>query len=586
MIGVSKDASGEAALRMALQTREQHIRRGKATSNICTAQVLPGIVAAAYAVYHGSEGLRTIAERVAGFTGALAERLAAGGCELLADRFFDTVRVRPSDGQPAEAVLAAARAKRINLRDFGDGTVGIAFDETVETEDVVDVLACFGVAADAAESFDSHAFLPDARRTADEYLSHPVFHRHRSETELLRYLYRLQQKDLSLATAMIPLGSCTMKLNATAEMAPISWSGFAELHPFAPLDQADGYRELFERLESWLRSITGFAAMSLQPNAGSQGEYAGLLAIRGYHDARGETDRRVCLIPSSAHGTNAASAVLAGLDVKVVGCDDDGNVDVADLRDKAAAAGDRLAALMITYPSTHGVFEPTIKEIARIVHEHGGQVYVDGANLNALVGLSRLAELGGDVCHLNLHKTFCIPHGGGGPGMGPIGVAEHLIPHLPGHSLVPHAGAGAAVSAAPWGSPDDPADLVRLHRDDGRGRADQGDAGGDPRRELRREAPRGPLRGALPRPRRLGGARVHCGRPAAQEARRRRRRRRGEAAHGLRLPRADDVVAGGGHADGRTDREREPGRDRSILRRDDRDPRRGACDRRRTVAAG
>ncbi|MEZ5962852.1 MAG: aminomethyl-transferring glycine dehydrogenase [Planctomycetota bacterium] len=456
VIGVTKDAHGRTALRMALQTREQHIRREKATSNICTAQVLLAVMASMYAVYHGPEGLRAIAQRVHGMTTALAVALEDAGFEV-STPFFDTLRVRGRSISAAE-VVAAARARRINLRDFGDGTVGVAFDETVDEADVRDVIACFGVAGadrlDVVELASRGTAWPSALRRASSYLEHPVFHRYRSETEMLRYIHRLETKDLSLNASMISLGSCTMKLNATAEMIPVTWPEFGKLHPFVPLDQARGYAILFERLDTWLREITGFAAVSLQPNAGSQGEYTGLLAIRAYHHARGESHRDVCLIPSSAHGTNPASAAMCGMEVVIVACDEHGNIDIGDLKAKAAEHTERLAALMVTYPSTHGVFEVGIKEVCSVVHRHGGQVYMDGANMNAQVGWCRPGDIGADVCHLNLHKTFCIPHGGGGPGMGPIGVAAHLAPLLPGHPTVATGGEQAIgpVAAAPWGS--------------------------------------------------------------------------------------------------------------------------------------
>jgi glycine dehydrogenase len=456
IVGVSKDADGHVAYRLALQTREQHIRRDKATSNICTAQVLLAVMASMYAVYHGPEGLRRIGRRVH----ALAEVLAAGlrklGLDPGSDAFFDTVRVALPAGA-AEAVRAAARARQLNLRAFPDGSVGVSLDETVRIEDVQDVLECFAGRAlpfkveELADAADQ-PIAPPFKRTSD-FLTHPVFNRHHSEHEMLRYMHQLESRDLSLTTSMIPLGSCTMKLNATSEMLPVSWPEFAGLHPFAPAEQAQGYQELFRQLESWLAEITGFAAASLQPNAGSQGEYAGLLAIRAYHETRGEPRRSVCLIPVSAHGTNPASAVVAGYRVVPVACDAQGNVELSDLEAKATQHHDELGALMITYPSTHGVFESAIRRICDIVHTHGGQVYMDGANMNAQVGLCRPGDIGADVCHLNLHKTFCIPHGGGGPGMGPIAVAAHLAPFLPGHPLqaVAEGGVGA-VSAAPWGS--------------------------------------------------------------------------------------------------------------------------------------
>ncbi|MBK8977858.1 MAG: aminomethyl-transferring glycine dehydrogenase [Planctomycetes bacterium] len=454
IIGVTRDARGNRALRMALQTREQHIRRDKATSNICTAQVLLAVMASFYAVYHGPDGLRAIAERVRGSTGMLREALRAAGNEVLHDAFFDTLQVHPKQG--AASVLAAAAQRRINLRDFGDGTLGVSLDETLEERDLRDLIEVFG--GDGRQDLAALArkvpALPVALRRETAILTHPVFHSYRSETEMLRYMHRLQAKDLSLTTSMIPLGSCTMKLNAVAEMIPVTWPEFGKLHPFVPTEQAQGYRELHDALSRWLEDVTGFAATSLQPNAGSQGEYTGLLVIRAWHQHRGQGHRNVCLIPSSAHGTNPASAVMAGMEVVVVKCDEHGNIDVADLKAKADQHSDALAALMITYPSTHGVFEAAVKEICAIVHEHGGQVYLDGANMNAQVGLCKPGDLGADVCHLNLHKTFCIPHGGGGPGMGPICVASHLAPFLPGHPVVKTGGAEALgpVSAAPWGS--------------------------------------------------------------------------------------------------------------------------------------
>ncbi|MBM3976269.1 MAG: aminomethyl-transferring glycine dehydrogenase [Planctomycetes bacterium] len=458
LIGVSKDAQGKRALRMSLQTREQHIRREKATSNICTAQVLLAVMAGMYGVYHGPEGLRAIAARVHG----LARTLEAGLCELgfapAQHSYFDTLAV-DCGARGSAAVIAAARERRVNLRELDARRVGIALDETVTRADLEAILQAFGGAAAARLDLDALAAraarglaAPHARTSA--YLTHPVFNTHHSEHEMLRYLHRLEARDLSLNTSMIPLGSCTMKLNATAEMIPVTWPEFGKLHPFAPLEQARGYGELLQRLEAWLREITGFAAVSLQPNAGSQGEYAGLLVIRAWHRARGDRQRNICLIPTSAHGTNPASAVMAGMQVVVVACDEQGNVDVNDLRAKAVEHAPKLAALMVTYPSTHGVFEESIQQICAIVHEHGGQVYMDGANMNAQVGLCRPGDIGADVCHLNLHKTFCIPHGGGGPGMGPIGVAAHLAPFLPGHPLTRVGGAQAIgpISAAPWGS--------------------------------------------------------------------------------------------------------------------------------------
>ena len=460
IIGVSRDADGKPALRMALQTREQHIRREKATSNVCTAQVLLAVIASMYAVYHGPKGLHWIARRIHRHAAILAAGLESLGYELAHDDFFDTLRVvgRGTAGAGGAAeIVRAARDHGINLRTLGDDAI-VALDETVNFDDLRDLLEIFALGTKAPTPDELSADVDDRyderfARTSS-YLTHPVFNTHHSETEMLRYLHQLEAKDLSLTTSMIPLGSCTMKLNATAEMYPISWPEFARLHPFAPSEQTRGYQEMFGNLETALAEITGFAAVSLQPNAGSQGEYAGLLVIRGYHDASGGAHRDVCLIPQSAHGTNPASAVMAGMTVIVVKTDDNGNIDVADLEAKAKANHDKLAALMVTYPSTHGVFEATIRDVCRIVHEHGGQVYFDGANMNAMVGLARPGDIGADVCHLNLHKTFCIPHGGGGPGMGPIGVAKHLVPFLPGNPVVNVGGAESvgAVSAAPWGS--------------------------------------------------------------------------------------------------------------------------------------
>ncbi len=459
IIGVSVDADGNRALRMALQTREQHIRREKATSNICTAQVLLAVMAGAYAVYHGPSGLRRIATRVHALASTLARGLEQMGHELVHRDFFDTLRVRPSAREASE-VLEVALQLGINLRDFGDGTVGVALDETVVPTDVDDLFRAFN--GGAAPAFDAQQIaasaeargFPEALTRTSEYLTHPVFHRYHSETEMLRYLHRLESRDLSLNTSMIPLGSCTMKLNATSEMVGITWPEFGGIHPFAPDDQAAGYRELIGELEAWLAEISGFQAVSLQPNSGAQGEYTGLLVIRAYHEDRGEEHRNVCLIPSSAHGTNPASAVMAGMRVVVVKVGDDGSIDMDDLKAKASEHADRLGAIMVTYPSTHGVFEEEIREVCDIVHAHGGLVYLDGANLNAQVGLARPGDFGADVCHINLHKTFAIPHGGGGPGMGPICVNEKLAPFLPGHPVVRVGGAKAIgpVSAAPWGS--------------------------------------------------------------------------------------------------------------------------------------
>jgi glycine dehydrogenase len=459
LVGVSKDVHGNNGLRLALGTREQHIRRERATSNICTAQVLLAVVASMYAVYHGPRGLKRIAERVHHLAVLLRNGLERLGYATGPAPVFDTVRAEASP-ERRRAVLKAAAARKINLRSLGKDAIVVALDEATTRQDVEDLLACFapnGAPGFALEDLGPGGApryeAPFARKSA--YLTHPVFHEHRSETEILRYMRRLEAKDLSLTTSMIPLGSCTMKLNATVEMLPVTWPEFGRMHPFAPLAQAKGYQAVFADLEAWLREITGFAAVSLQPNSGAQGEYAGLLVIREYHRRRGEPKRDVCLIPQSAHGTNPASAVMAGMRVVVVACDAKGNVDLADLRAKAKEHENDLAALMITYPSTHGVFEESIREICDAVHAAGGQVYMDGANMNAQVGLTRPGDFGPDVCHLNLHKTFCIPHGGGGPGMGPICVAEHLAPFLPGHPVVRTGGAKriGAVSAAPWGSP-------------------------------------------------------------------------------------------------------------------------------------
>jgi glycine dehydrogenase len=459
IIGVSVDSSGKPALRMALQTREQHIRREKATSNICTAQVLLAVIASMYAVYHGPEALKAIAGRVHRLTAALAHGLKRLGYTIAHTAFFDTIRVLT--GAQGSAVYAAGRERGINLRTFEDGSLGIALDETVSADDIAELLGIFaGVAGRPFDDVianlgDGDSQIPGPLARKSDFMTHPVFQRYRSESEMLRYIHRLESRDLSLTTSMIPLGSCTMKLNAAAEMLPISYEGFAKLHPFVPIEQARGYMQLFADLEHWLAEITGFHRVSLQPNAGSQGEYAGLLVIREYHRNRGDTERDICLIPQSAHGTNPASAVMAGLQVVVVKSDANGNVDVADLKKRAAEYRDRLAALMITYPSTHGIFEESIREICATMHEHGGQVYLDGANMNAMVGLCRPGDFGADVCHLNLHKTFCIPHGGGGPGMGPIAVVEHLSPFLPGHPVITTGGERpiGAISAAPWGSP-------------------------------------------------------------------------------------------------------------------------------------
>ncbi len=466
LVGLSQDSHGQPALRLALQTREQHIRRDAATSNICTAQVLLAVMASTYAVYHGPQGLRQIASRIHRLTSALAHGLRKLGYPPSHPHYFDTLRIPVSDA--ADSIQQRGLRRQINLRRIDAQTLGISLDETTTMADVAELLTLFAADPD----FDPQACLGDGEQVQSQspnasletlgnlqrtspYLTHPVFNSHHSETSLLRYLHHLQGKDLSLTTAMIPLGSCTMKLNATAEMLPVSWPEFSQIHPFAPVDQAQGYQVLFQQLADWLGEITGFDGISLQPNAGSQGEYTGLLVIRQYHQAQGESHRRVCLIPESAHGTNPASAVMAGMKVVAVACDREGNIDLDDLTAKAEKHRDQLAALMVTYPSTHGVFEVGIKQVCDIIHRHGGQVYMDGANMNAQVGLCRPAEFGADVCHLNLHKTFCIPHGGGGPGVGPIGVKAHLVPFLPGHPLADN-GSGVQgigpVTAAPWGS--------------------------------------------------------------------------------------------------------------------------------------
>jgi glycine dehydrogenase len=457
IVGVSKDVRGKRAYRLALQTREQHIRRDKATSNICTAQVLLAVIASMYAVYHGAPGLTQIARRVRGLTAILRSGLSKLGLATGDGPRFDTLRVALSRSD-ADAILQRAHTRKINLRRYPDGSLGVALDETTLPIDVEELLQVFAgralpfAFADLAGAASEEYPAGFARKSA--FLTHEVWQRHRVEHELLRYMQRLQAKDLSLTTSMIPLGSCTMKLNAAAEMYPLSFPGFSQLHPFVPAEQSQGYDQVFRDLERWLSEITGFQAVSLQPNAGSQGEYAGLLVIRAYHEKRGQGQRDVCLIPKSAHGTNPASAVVAGMRVVVVDCDANGSIAVEDLRAKAAEHASKLAALMITYPSTHGVFEENVKEICEIVHKHGGQVYLDGANMNAQVGLCRPGDYGADVCHLNLHKTFCIPHGGGGPGVGPIGVAAHLAEFLPGHPVTGGGGASAIlpVSAAAYGS--------------------------------------------------------------------------------------------------------------------------------------
>ncbi|HTL39179.1 MAG TPA: aminomethyl-transferring glycine dehydrogenase [Kofleriaceae bacterium] len=461
IIGVSRDAKGKTAFRLALQTREQHIRREKATSNICTAQVLLAVMASMYAVYHGPDGLTKIAQRVRAYTSLVAAGLSKLGHKVRSGTYFDTLRV-DLDAHAQARVLARGLERGLNFRRYDDG-LGISCDETTVLADVEALLEAFatpGADGDALPftiddlvKSTNVPELPKGLARTSAFLTHPTFHRFHAEHEMLRYLNRLTTKDLSLTTSMIPLGSCTMKLNATTEMIPVTWPEFGRMHPFAPAEQWGGYKAMFEQLEAWLAEITGFAAVSLQPNSGAQGEYAGLLAIRGYHRARKEAHRTVCLIPQSAHGTNPASAVMAGMEVVVVGTASDGTIDLADLKAKAEKHKDKLSCLMVTYPSTHGVFEEGITEVCSIVHANGGQVYMDGANMNAQVGLTRPAECGADVCHLNLHKTFCIPHGGGGPGMGPIAVAKHLAPYLPGHPLAASGSQPVGpVSAAPWGS--------------------------------------------------------------------------------------------------------------------------------------
>ena len=451
IIGVSKDARGNTALRMAMQTREQHIRRDKATSNICTAQALLANMAAFYAIYHGPEGLKTIAQRTQLLTRKLASGLKQAGFELLHHQFFDTITVRVDDPKD---ILMLATADRMNFRQLDKNNLGISLDETTSEQDVRDILKVFGANAEGVLAADTEFGIPNELLRQSEFLEHPVFHRYRSETELLRYMKKLENKDYSLTHGMIPLGSCTMKLNATTEMIPVTWPGFANIHPFAPTDQWTGYQEMIGDLENWLAKLSGYDSVCMQPNSGAQGEYAGLLAIRRYHQSIGQGHRNICLIPSSAHGTNPASANMMGLKVVVIKTDDDGNIDMADLKEKIGQHAKDLSSLMITYPSTHGVFEAKVQEACDAVHQAGGQVYLDGANMNALVGVSSPGFIGSDVSHMNLHKTFCIPHGGGGPGMGPIGVKKHLAPFVPNHryDVEPPTHEIAAVSAAPYGS--------------------------------------------------------------------------------------------------------------------------------------
>ena len=447
VIGVSVDSTGRQALRMAMQTREQHIRREKATSNICTAQALLAIMAGLFAMYHGPQGLRGIGDRVHRLTSDLAASLKAGGYTLINETWFDTVCVAVDN---AADVIDKAESLGFNFRKIDENRIGVSLDETTTPDELVQICTVFGVDRDSGTTG-----VPESVARAVDYLSHPLFHDYRTETEMLRYLKRLENKDISLTRAMIPLGSCTMKLNAAAEMIPVSWPEFARIHPFAPSHQVTGYHAMLQELSHWLTECTGYDAMSLQPNSGAQGEYAGLMAIRRYHRARGDAHRNVCLIPTSAHGTNPASAVMAGMKVVLVACDENGNVDMDDLTAKAEAHSSELAAIMVTYPSTHGVFETSIVALCELIHGHGGQVYVDGANLNALIGLAGPGKFGADVSHLNLHKTFCIPHGGGGPGMGPIGVGQHLAPYLPSSEVLPQVGLDAknnVISATPFGS--------------------------------------------------------------------------------------------------------------------------------------
>ena len=585
LVGVSVDADGRPALRLALQAREQHIRREKATSNICTAQVLLAVAASMYAVYHGPDGLTAIARHAHRSAMTLAATLKSYGLVTNAGFAFDTISIQLPGPTEARAALLRAKDAGYNLCEAGGGVVQVACDETTTLDHLRDVVAALvgasrvGSGLDAADVRLTEAAedaIPEPFERTSKFLTHPVFSAHRSETAMLRYLRRLSDLDVALDRSMIPLGSCTMKLNAAAEMEAITWPEFAGLHPFAPEEDAAGYAELIADLERWLCAITGYDACSVAPNAGSAGELAGLLAIRSYHASRaaeqeGGAVRDVCLIPESAHGTNAASAVLAGLRVVVVKCGKDGAIELDDLRAKLAANDGRVAAIMVTYPSTNGVYEATITEVADLVHQAGGQVYIDGANLNALAGLTSPALLGGDVSHLNLHKTFCIPHGGGGPGVGPVVAKAHLAPFLPG---VGQLGDGGQVRLGGRA-----ADLVGLHRDDGRRGAPDRDPDRGALRQLHRAPARAVLPGRLRRGQRSGGARVHR-RPAAA-AGRDHRGRRGQAADRLRLPRADDVLPGRGHVHDRADRERVPRRDRRVLRRHDRHQGRGGQGRER-----
>ncbi len=567
LVGVSVDVHGQPAYRLALQTREQHIRREKATSNICTAQVLPAVIASMYAVYHGPEGLKRIAQRVASFTAILAKGLVAlGHTAHHHESAFDTLCLHTKE--QTGALLARAVERGANLRVAWNDYLCISLDETTTRADIEllwSIFAADGQALPRIEDFADgvNPLIPAELRRTSAFLTHPVFNTHHSETGMLRYIRQLSDKDLALDRSMIPLGSCTMKLNATSEMIPITWPEFAQVHPFAPADQLEGYRQLDEQLRAWLCQATGYAGISLQPNAGSQGEYAGLLAIRAYHAAQGQGHRNICLIPSSAHGTNPASAQMVGMQVVVTACDASGNVDMDDLRAKCEQHADKLACVMITYPSTHGVFETQVKELCQLVHRHGGRVYVDGANMNAMVGVAAPGAFGGDVSHLNLHKTFCIPHGGGGPGVGPVCVVEDLVPYLPGHATAgaqgalepapgrpklakapsggsePHAVASVgAVSAAPLGNAAVLPDQLDVHPHDGRGRPARRHRDGHPLGQLHQRAPEGPLPHAVRERQRPRGARVHPGPARLQGDQRRDGRGRRQAADRLRLPRA------------------------------------------------
>ena len=577
IVGVTHDAAGRSALRMALQTREQHIRREKATSNICTSQVLLANVAALYAVWHGPEGLRRIAAR----THLMARRLAAA-LKPEFSAYFDTLVFRVDQ----DAVRRRAVERRINVRYLKNDSVGITLDETTTPADVADL--AWVLTGKTLELPEAKEGIPEPLRRLDPILTHPVFHEHRSETAMMRYLKRLENRDYALVHGMIPLGSCTMKLNAAAAMAPISWPELANLHPFAPRSQAEGTHRMLADVAQALEAITGLPHMTLQPNSGANGEYAGLIAIRSYHAARGEGDRDVCLIPFSAHGTNPASAHMAGLKVAVVACDAHGNIDVADLKAKLAQSGRRIAALMLTYPSTHGVFEEAVGEICALVHGAGGQVYLDGANLNALAGLARVADFGADICHINLHKTFCIPHGGGGPGMGPLAVAPHLARFMPSHPVVARRRPGRGERHGERGAVGQRAHrrhLLDVPAHDGRGGHPARDRDGDPQRQLRRRAPEGALAGALHRRERAQRTRVHLRPARAEGALRRDRRGRRQAPHRLRLPRADALVPGARDADVRAHRERAQSGARPLLRRHDRDPRRAGENRLGRLAA-